>query len=202
MSDPAQLRRHISHDQILTLIPEGSRVLDLGCGDGDLLAQLRLTRKVRGTGIDIEESSIMACTEKGLPVIQQDIDQGLRDFPDKSFDVVILSQTIQVVKNPLFVLREMLRVGSRAVVSFPNFAYLPTRLQLLFRGRMPVHKEIPYQWYNTPNIHFCTCKDFRTLCRDEGIAIIKETALRNRRPTSPVFANLRATDMCYLLAGN
>jgi methionine biosynthesis protein MetW len=163
------------------LIQPESRILDLGCGEGDLLFRLMLEKKCSGQGIEIEDRNICICVEKGVPVIHADLNDGLKDYPDQSFDIVILSRTLQVVKRPDFILKEMLRVGRSGIVSFPNFGVLSVRSQLFFRGRMPVTRNLPYQWFDTPNIHLLTLSDFRQFCKEEHIRIMKQINLGSER---------------------
>lgn len=163
---------------IADLVPHGSRVLDLGCGDGQLLALLRDERAAEVRGVEVSPEGVANCIARGVPVAMADLDAGLADFPDGSFDVVVLSQTLQVVRHPRLVLEEMLRVGGRAIVTFPNFGYWRTRAFLAFRGRMPVNPSIPYSWYDTPNIHHTTITDFRDLVRLLGAQIELEIALK------------------------
>lgn len=184
---------------ISRLIPVGSRVLDLGCGDGTLLQKLRAERQAFIQGIDIDPSMILLCVQKRVPVVQGNLDHILPELVTASFDVVILSQTLQVVKKPDVVLEQMLRVGRKAIVSIPNFGYWVNRCQLFFQGRMPVTKDLPYQWYDTPNIHFCTIRDFRRFVRDRGWKIEAEYYLTHGRPARPVLPNLFATDLIALL---
>jgi methionine biosynthesis protein MetW len=165
---------------IADLVPEGARVLDLGCGDGALLEQLRDQRGAFVRGVEIDIDDVAACIARGLSVIQADLDEGLPAFRDDSFDVVVLSQTMQVVRRPKVVLTEMLRVGRRGVVSFPNFAHWRNRGSLGIPGRMPVSPAIPYTWYDTPNIHHTTIKDFRDFCAESGAAVEREIALAQR----------------------
>jgi methionine biosynthesis protein MetW len=159
------------------MVEPGSRVLDVGCGDGSLLALLRDRRGVDGRGIEISREGVNACLAKGLPVIQGDADTDLADYPDDAFDYVILSQTIQATRQPKVVLEHLLRIGRRAIVSFPNFGHWSVRLELALRGRMPVTDNMPYSWYDTPNIHFCTIRDFMELCREVGARMDKAVAL-------------------------
>lgn len=161
------------HVLISDWIAPGSRVLDLGCGDGALLAHLRDTRKVSGYGIEISHDEIRACIERGVNVIEQNIDEGLRNFDDGSFDTVVMTQALQALHRPNLVIGEMLRVGREAIVTFPNFGHWRPRLQVALLGRMPVSKSLPHQWYDTPNIHLCTFRDFEVLCRDNGWRVIE-----------------------------
>jgi len=162
---------------ITELIEPGSRVLDLGCSDGSLMAHLRDERDCLVRGIELDHAEIAAAIERGLSVVEADLDDGLAGYPDGSFDVVVLSQTLQVVRKPAFVLREMLRVGGRGIVSFPNFGHWRIRGYLATRGRMPVSSSIPYTWYDTPNIHHTTIKDFRDFVAASGGEIEREVAL-------------------------
>lgn len=196
--------RRIDHSVILDLIPQGARVLDLGCGDGSLLAKLVRQKRVVGRGIEISEAGVRQCIAKGLTVLQGDIDQGLRDYPDDSFDYVVLNQTLQAVKKPDVVLSEMLRVGQKGVVGFPNFAYWKMRLYLLLWGRMPKTDFLPYEWYDTPNIHFCSILDFTDYCRRIGVAVEQVVYLstgHGGRVLNGVRPNLFAENVVYLLSG-
>lgn len=168
----------LDYELIEGLVPEGATVLDLGCGDGQLLEELITRRRARGSGVDVSQAAVEACVARGLPVVHGDLDEGLADFADDSLDVVILSLSLQQLRRPRMVVREMARVGRLAVVSFPNFAHWSLRAQLAFRGRMPVSGDLPFQWWDTPNIHLCTIRDFRALCREEGLCIEREIALR------------------------
>lgn len=193
----------IDHDIILDLVPRGAKVLDLGCGDGSLLEKLVRTKEVRGSGIEISDEGIRSCIEKGLAVLQGDIDDGLRDYPDHSFDYIILNQTLQAVKKPDVVLGEMLRVGEKGVVGFPNFAYWKMRMYLLLRGRMPKTEFLPYDWYNTPNIHFCSIEDFDAYCDRFELRVERRIYLSNDRGgrvLRGVRPNLFAESAVYLLA--
>ena len=156
---------------IAAWIPQGSSVLDLGCGDGSLLRYLRETRGVRGYGVEISDSNIAACIANNVNVIQNDLESGLADFEDSSFDFVILSQTLQATRHTEALINEIVRVGHEGIVSFPNFGYWKNRLQVLL-GNMPVSKELPYQWYDTPNVHLCTLDDFEILCAHHRIRIL------------------------------
>lgn len=190
-----------SYDEIVKLVEPESTVLDLGCGDGELLLRLMKERKVRGRGVDIEESMIHRCISKGISVFHGNLDEGLKDYTTGSYDYVILNRTLQVVHNPVLLLSEMIRVGRQAIVNFPNFGYIQNRLQLMFQGRMPVNKNLPFQWYNTPNIHFCTRKDFLVLCRELGIPILKEIAITQGRRKRPLMRNLLSSEVCFVLQG-
>ncbi|WP_457089280.1 methionine biosynthesis protein MetW [Microvirga sp. P5_D2] len=162
---------------VTEMVETGSRVLDVGCGDGDLLTLLRDRKGVDGRGIEISREGVNACLAKGLPVIQGDADTDLADYPDDAFDYVILSQTIQATRQPRVVLEHLLRIGRRAIVSFPNFGHWRVRVDLALKGRMPVTDNLPYSWYDTPNIHFCTIRDFVELCREVGAQMEKAVAL-------------------------
>lgn len=158
-------------------IRPGAKVLDVGCGDGELLDLLRTEKNVDGRGVEIFQRGVNASVARGLSVIQGDADTDLVHYPDKSFDYVVLSQTLQATRNPKVVLTHLLRIGERAIVSFPNFGYWKMRVYLLFRGRMPVTRELPFAWYDTPNIHFCTIRDFVNLCDEVGATVEEAAAL-------------------------
>ncbi len=158
-------------------IKPGSRVLDLGCGDGSLLSMLRDEMGVDGYGLEIEPENIIQCVRKGINVIQRDLDAGLSDFDEQTFDYVIMTQTLQAVHFPDRLLTEMLRVGHQGIVTFPNFGNWKNRLQLGFGGRMPVSKTLPAQWYDTMNIHLCTVRDFEDLCHQHDIRILERTVV-------------------------
>lgn len=162
---------------IASWIEPGASVLDLGCGSGDLLHILAERKDVRGTGIEHDEGKVTRGIERGLSILHGDINEEVRDYPDGHFDYVILSQTLQQVFDPARLIREMLRVGRLGIVSFPNFAYYRIRCQLLLRGRAPVSRELPYEWYDTPNIRAITIRDFRRFCSREGFDIVRETAI-------------------------
>lgn len=164
-------------DLIADLVAPGSRVLDVGCGDGALLQLLEARRGVDGRGVEISQTGVNECVAKGLSVVQGDADIDLIHYPDGSFDYVILSQTIQATQRPKEVLAELLRIGRHAVVSFPNFGYWGVRLSLLAKGRMPVTRNLAYSWYDTPNIHFCTIEDFVDLTAELGAHVESAVAL-------------------------
>ena len=165
---------------IAGMVENGAKVLDIGCGDGELLQLLATQNQVDGRGMEISQKGVNACVARGLAVIQGDAGEALRDYPDQAFDYVILSQTLQAMAQPAEIVEQMLRIGQRAIVSFPNFAYWRVRLYLALRGRMPVTRQLAYQWYETPNIHFCTILDFVDLCARNGY-IIEQTAAFDHR---------------------
>ncbi|NBQ91839.1 MAG: methionine biosynthesis protein MetW [Betaproteobacteria bacterium] len=165
---------------IAALVPEGSRVLDLGCGRGELLAHLIEQRGCSGYGVEIDDSNLQACIKRGVDVIQLNLEDGLAMFADRSFDVVLQLQTLQHLKNTETMLRETARVGRMGIVSFPNFAHWPNRLSVL-RGRMPVTKALPYQWYDTPNIRVSTCRDFQVLAQRNGLRVLQHFGVQGGR---------------------
>jgi len=156
---------------IADMIAPGSRVLDIGCGNGVLLEYLGHEKQVDGRGIEISTQGVQACVSAGLSVVQGDVETDLKNYPDSAFDYVILSQTLQAMMNPKAMLEQMTRIGKHVIVSLPNFAYWRLRLYIMFKGRMPVSENLPYQWYDTPNIHFCTVRDFVKLADDMGLTI-------------------------------
>ncbi|MGH8647535.1 MAG: methionine biosynthesis protein MetW [Gammaproteobacteria bacterium] len=160
-----------------------SRVLDLGCGDGALLAYLSAERGVTGYGLEIDEQNLLQCLSAGVNVIQSDLDAGLADFESDSFDYVIMTQTLQAVRYPHRLLQDMLRVGREGIVTFPNMGYLSCRLQLLFKGRMPLTKALPHQWFDTPNIHLCSLADFERTCRALGINMLQRATVDHAHRT-------------------
>ena len=164
-------------ETIARLVPQGARVLDLGCGDGALLAHLQATRGCTGYGIEIADANVLACVQRGVDVIQLNLEEGLAMFDDASFDVVLQIDTLQHLRNAETMLRETARVGRSGIVAFPNFAHWPNRLSVL-RGRMPVTRRLPYQWYDTPNIRVGTFKDFEVLARKNGLQILDAFGLQ------------------------
>ena len=180
---------------IAAWIPKGASVLDLGCGDGSLLRYLNETRAVRGYGVEINDLDIVSCIANGVNVIQNDLDSGLSDFEDGSFDFVILSQTLQATRHTEALIREMLRVGREGIVSFPNFGYWKNRLNVL-RGNMPVSSELPYQWFDTPNVHLCTLRDFETFCRDHHVTVLERRVMSGEREVN-LLPNLLGSTAAY-----
>ena len=166
---------------IVGWVADGARVLDLGCGDGALLAFLASQRRAEGYGIEIDDAGVLACIRGGINVIQSDLERGLAGFDDAAFDVVILSQTLQAMRRIEAIVAEMLRVGREAIVTFPNFGHWSHRLQVL-HGRMPVSSSLPYQWYDTPNIHLCTVADFDAFLTERGFRVLDRVVLAKGRP--------------------
>lgn len=185
------------HKVIAELVEPNSKVLDLGCGDGTLLSLLIEQKNCHGTGIEIDEKAIYRCVANGLTVSHGDIDSGLSDFSNKRFDYVILHESLQQVLNPRRVILESLRVGKKVIVGIPNFCHSRARFQLFFLGRVPVTKELPYQWYDTPNLRFLSLKDFRVFCKENGIKVLKETGIVGNRKV--IFPNLFSNIGIFLL---
>ncbi|MBU6459579.1 MAG: methionine biosynthesis protein MetW [Proteobacteria bacterium] len=176
------------YETIATWIKPNGKVLDLGCGDGSLLYHLIGTKNVQGYGVEIDDAKILSCIERGVDVIQVDLEAGLSVFESDSFDYVILSQTLQAMRHTERIVAEMLRVGRQAIVTLPNFGYWLNRWQLL-AGHMPKSREFPHHWYDTPNVHFCTLADFETFCDDKMIRIVEKRILRGGNPVK-IFPNL------------
>lgn len=190
---------------IASFVEEKSRVLDLGCGKGNLLEFLKLNKQVEGYGIEIDEDKVIAGIERGLPILRGDISEETQDYADDTFDYVFLSLTLQQVYNPENVIKEMLRIGKKGIVSFPCFNHVSIKLQLLFTSKAPVTKELPYEWYDTPNIRVVTLKDFRIFCAKHKIKILKELAIssHHRAATGKIvrfFPNWRARYGIFLLS--
>ncbi len=180
-------------------VAPGSRVLDVGCGDGALMAALRDAANVDARGLELDPANVAAAVGRGLSVVQGDADTDLADYPDQSFDYAILSQTLQTTMRPHVVLDELLRIGRRAFVSFPNFAHWRVRVSLLWGGRMPVTRLLPLAWYETPNIHHVTIDDFRAFVREQGLAVEGAWFLSDGRPARPAAANVFAEHAVFLL---
>lgn len=197
LSDRPDLR------EIVKLIPDGSTVIDLGAGDGTLLSYLVKYKNVEGRGIEISAEGVKECVARGLFVYQSNLNEGLADYEDKSFDYVICSQTLQQVHQPRYLLDEILRVGRHAIISVPNFGYYKIRFQLLLKGRMPKSSALPYEWYDTPNIHLTTTKDFRTFLQGLDIKIIKEVSSISHNgylhPMAEWWPNFFAPTTIYLI---
>ena len=157
-----------------------SRVLDLGCGDGSLLSSLKQKHSILGYGLEIDPEAISQCIVRGVNVVEQDLNRGLTNFPDNSFDTVVMTQALQAMRFPHLVLDEMLRIGQDCIITFPNFGYWRTRAYLNLRGRMPVTKQLAYQWYDTPNIHFFTYNDFEALCKERNIRVLRSYCVSER----------------------
>ncbi|MBT7332826.1 MAG: methionine biosynthesis protein MetW [Gammaproteobacteria bacterium] len=171
---------------IADLINPHARVLDLGCGEGALLAHLQKHKEVNGYGLDVDPANIRICLEKGVNVIEQNLDEGLTNFKTNSFNMVVMTETLQSVRAPERLLSEMLRVGEECIITFPNFGHWRCRFQLAMLGRMPVAKHIPHAWFDTPNIHMCTFRDFENLCRDLNYPIIERRVVNYRNLASPL----------------
>ena len=182
-----------------------SRVLDLGCGDGALLTLLKKTKRVASIGLEIDVTNIQKCINNGVNVIEQNLDKGLSNFETDSFDTVVLTQTLQALSNPDKLIDEMLRIGKRVIVTFPNFGNWRSRIYLASKGRMPISKFMPYQWFDTPNIHFCTVKDFDELCSSKNIEVLTRTVVDSKHKRGwgiGIFPNLLGETAIYHLARN
>jgi methionine biosynthesis protein MetW len=195
----SQKGKKLEYQIIANWIPSEASVLDLGCGNGELLSQLVKDKNVHAQGIELSEPAIQSCVAAGLNVFQQDIDIGLSEYGDKSFDYVILNQTFQQVKKPDYVLKEALRVGRKTIVGFPNFVNLSSRSQIFFKGRVPVTKSLPYEWYDTPNLHFLGIADFKDYCKKRGLKI-EDSAFVRKNGKVRLFPNLFADLGLFLLS--
>ena len=180
---------------ISDLIEKNTRVLDVGCGDGILMEYLKYNKEIDIRGIEISKDNVQKCLSKGLTVIEGDAEKDLLQFPDGSFDFVILSQTLQAFLNPEIVIKELLRVGKKAIVTIPNFGFWKVRLHLLIKGTMPITKNLPDEWYNTPNLHMCTIKDFYNFCENRRIKLDKSSALHNEKISSINKLNLNIKNL-------
>ena len=180
---------------ITDLVEKNTRVLDVGCGDGTLMDFLKNNKKIDVRGIEISKNNVQKCVEKGLTVIEGDAEKDLIQFPDRSFDFVILSQTLQAFLNPEIVINELLRVGKKAIVTIPNFGFWKVRLQLLIKGTMPITKTLPDEWHNTPNLHMCSIKDFFNFCNNRKIKLDKSLALHNEKTSSISNINLNIKNL-------
>lgn len=190
--------RRLDHKIIYDIVESESRILDLGCGNGELLSLLAKEKSAKVQGIELSEEAIYKCVEKGLSVFHGDIDSGLSEYPDKSFDYVILNQSMQEVKKVDFVINEALRVGKKVIVGFPNFAYWRARLRLFLKGKTPITYSLPYRWYNTPNLHFLSISDFKEFCSEKGITTLNAYYL-GRRGKVGIFPNLFALNAVFVI---
>ena len=190
---------NLDHRVIYQIVEPGSRVLDLGCGDGELMFLLAKEKNAKVQGIEIDDEAIYKCVAKGLSVFHGDIDSGLKEYPDGSFDYVILNQAMQQAKKADFVIQEALRVGKKVIVGFPNFANINARASLFFRGKTPVTPSLPYRWYNTPNLHFLTISDFRSYCIERKTKILNTYYLGNDKIVH-IWPNLFATNAIFVIS--
>ena len=189
----------LEYGAILEWVKEGSSVLDLGCGNGELLSLLVGSKNVKAQGIEIDEQAIYQCVAKGLSVFHEDIDNGLPEYGDKTFDYVILHQSFQQVKKPDVVVKEALRVGREVIIGFPNFAHYSARLQIFFTGRAPITPSLPYEWHDTPNLHFLSISDFVEYCRKKSIKL-NETAFFGKHKRVRIFPNLFGLTGIFLIS--
>ncbi len=196
--------RRVDYDLIVDLVEQGSRVLDVGCGDGELLSRLINAKQVQGMGLEVAEDQIVACMQRGISVVQADIDRGLSALPDQSFDYVILSMTLQVIRHPEVAIREMLRVGRRCIVSFPNFGFWKVRAKVAVLGRAPVTRSLPYAWYISPNRHVLSIKDFRHFCETHNARVEREIPLSTQSPAwlCTALPNLFAEEAVFEITGD
>lgn len=206
-SGDAAATPRVDHVLIAEMVETGSRVLDVGCGDGALLQLLNDSKAVDGRGVELSREKVNACVARGLSVIQGDADRDLRDYPDQAFDYAILSLTIQATRNPKTVLENLLRIGRRAIVSFPNFGHWEIRAALLTSGRMPVTHNLPETWYDSPNAHLCTIRDFADLCEELGATVEQAVAFNASGKRLPIkwslsLQNLLGEKAVFLLKGH
>jgi methionine biosynthesis protein MetW len=190
--------KRIDYRIIYRIIKSKSRVLDLGCGDGELLSFLVKEKKVKAQGIELNEAAIYNCVEKGLSVFHGNIETGLSGYPDNAFDYVILNQSMQEVKDVEHVVDEALRIGKKVIVGFPNFAQIKARLRLFLKGKVPITSSLPYRWYNTPNLHFLSIIDFKDFCREKNIKILKKFYL-SKNKVIKILPNLLALNAIFLI---
>ena len=184
-------------DTIVSWVPEGGKVLDLGCGDGELLHRLQAEKRIQGLGVDIDPANIIAAVGKGLCVVQQDMEDGLQNFEGSRFDAVIIAYSLQVLERPHAVLERIASIGNEAIVTFPNFGHWRSRLSLLLGGRMPQTKALPYSWFDSPNIHFCTVADFEALCKDLNVAVVERRMSSGVGLLAELWPNLFAKSASY-----
>jgi len=199
----SNIKTHLNYTVITETIENNSKILDLGCGEGELLKMLVDKKQCKGTGIDINQNNVIEAIQKGLSVVQGDIDNGLSEFAENEYDYVILNQTLQSTEKPHFVIEEMLRVGKKVVVSFPNFGYWRVRCYLFFKGKMPKSKMLPYTWYDTPNIHLLTVKDFFEFCAEKNIKITKQVYIKrgkiSKNPFTKFLTNLLCEEALFVI---
>ena len=188
----------LDHRIIYSIIEPDSRVLDLGCGEGDLLYPLVRDKHVQAQGIELDDKAIQECVKKGLSVFHDDIERSLREYPDNCFDYVILNQSMQEVRNVDFVIREALRIGNRVIVGFPNFAYIGSRAMLFFRGKAPITRSLPYLWFDTPNVRFLSIDNFKDYCAEKNIRIVESHYLGERKIVH-FWPNLFALNAVFVL---
>ena len=197
---------NLNYKIVLNLIEKNAKVLDLGCGNGELLKILKNEKQTNSLGVEINEDCVVEALENGLSVIQGDLDKGLNEFQNDSYDWAILNQTLQSTKNPEFVIYEMLRVANKCIISFPNFAYWRVRFYLFFKGKMPKSKALPYEWYNTPNVHLLTIEDFFEFCKKRNIKIEKSIYLTHNKAKSGFLikniANLFCEQAIFVITKN
>ena len=194
---------HLNYTVITNIIEQGSKVLDLGCGNGTLLKMLVEEKQCSGLGVDINQNNVIESIQKGLSIVQGDIDEGLKEFGDKEFDYVILNQTLQTTEKPDYVIDEMLRSGKKVVVSFPNFGYWRVRFYLFFKGKMPELGLLRFHWYDTPNIHLLTVADFFEFCKERNIKITKSVYIKrgkiSKNPFNQVLTNLLCAEALFVI---
>ena len=190
----------LDHKIIYQIVEPGARVLDLGCGTGDLLYLLAREKGAKVQGIEVSDSAIYECVKKGLSVFHGDIESGLAEYPDRSFDYVILNQSFQELKKIDWLLHEALRIGGKIIVGFPNFAFIQARVMLFFRGKAPITSSLPYRWYDTPNVRFLSISDFRDFCREKNLKVLEAHYLGNERAIS-LWPNLFALSAIFVLEG-